>query len=89
MNIGYERESGSFCEVANDFIPVSYPGTGDIFASVLAGALLRENSLPQAMWQAVDFVSHCIQATFQARTPVREGVLLEAALSKLCLDQRE
>lgn len=84
MNIGYERESDSFCEVANDFIPVRYPGTGDIFASVLAGALLRENCLPQAMRQAVDFVSLCIQTTFRAQTPVREGVLLEAALPQLC-----
>jgi pyridoxine kinase len=87
INIGYERDSDSYCEISNDFIPVRYPGTGDIFASVLAGSLLKGESLPQAMRQAVDFVSVCIQATFQAQTPVREGVLLEAALPKLWQSQ--
>lgn len=83
MNIGYERETGSYCEIVNPYVPVRYPGTGDIFASVLIGCLLKGHVLPQAMQQAVDFVSACIYKTFQAQTPVREGVLLEAVLPQI------
>ena len=84
MNIGYERESGSFCEISTAYIPVRYPGTGDIFASVLLGGLLNGKTLPAAMQTAADFVSDCIRVTFHAQTPVREGVLLEAVLPQLC-----
>jgi pyridoxine kinase len=83
MNIGYERESGSFQEVVCEHIPARYPGTGDIFASVVAGALLYKLSLPVAMKLAADFVATAIKATFVAGTPAREGVLLESALPRL------
>ena len=83
-NLGYEHSTGRFWEVATDFIPVSYPGTGDIFASVLAGSLMQGCSLPQAMQQAAEFVTLCIEVTFQAKTPTRDGVLLETVLPQLC-----
>ena len=83
MTLGYDRSCGSFYQVANPFIPVRYPGTGDIFASVLAGALLKKAGLAKAMQQAVDFVSLCIEVTHQANTPAREGVLLESVLPQL------
>ncbi|WP_425058734.1 Pyridoxal kinase PdxY [Sporomusa carbonis] len=84
MNIGYERSSGCFWEVINKHIPARYPGTGDIFASVLAGALLHKHKLPAAMKLAADFVSLTIKTTFAAGTPTREGVLLESHLPWLC-----
>lgn len=84
LNMGYEKSSGCFFEVASDYVPAKYPGTGDIFASVLIGALLQGKRLPAAMQQAVDFVALCVQTTFAARTSPREGVLLELALFSLC-----
>ncbi|SMC50656.1 pyridoxamine kinase [Sporomusa malonica] len=80
MNIGYERGSGCFWEVVSEHIPARYPGTGDVFASVLAGALLYKHGLPFAMQLAADFVATAIKTTFAAATPTREGVLLESAL---------
>jgi len=84
LNMGYEKSSGCFFEVASDYVPANYPGTGDIFASVLIGALLQGKRLPAAMQQAAEFVALCVQTTFAARTPPREGVLLELALFSLC-----
>ncbi|MEG2203926.1 MAG: pyridoxamine kinase, partial [Oscillospiraceae bacterium] len=43
-NIGYDRGRGSFWCVPCDYVPVSYPGTGDLFAAVLTGALLGDDS---------------------------------------------
>ena len=63
---------------------ICYPGTGDIFASVLVGRLLKGDSLPVAMKQAADFVAVAIKTTFDAEIPTREGVLLESVLPNLC-----
>lgn len=84
FNIGYERSTGSFWEVSADMIPARYPGTGDIFASVLVGELLKGQSLLAAMRQAADFAALAIKITFEAATPTREGVLLESVLPWLC-----
>lgn len=79
MNIGYERSTGRFWQVVSEQIPARYPGTGDIFASILAGAPLNKESVPQAIELAADFVALAIKATYAAGSPTREGVLLECA----------
>ncbi|MCE5284806.1 MAG: pyridoxamine kinase [Pelosinus sp.] len=84
VNAGYERKTHSFWEVKSKRISVGYPGTGDIFASVLGGVLLKGRNLPMAMELATDFVTRSIKNTFQANTPAREGVLFETALPWLC-----
>lgn len=89
LNIGFERETGHYWEVVSKHIPAHYPGTGDIFASVLAGSLLGRYSLPDAMLKAAQFVEHAIKVTFAAGTPAREGVLLERVLPWLCQTPEE
>jgi pyridoxine kinase len=84
-NLVYDRRSGDFRQFTSDLVPVKFPGTGDIFASVMLGHLLRGCSLPAAVDRAGRFVHEAVRATFAAGTPAREGVLLETALGK-CLD---
>ncbi|MFW6344671.1 MAG: pyridoxamine kinase [Sediminispirochaetaceae bacterium] len=81
--VAYDRDDGRFWKVICDYVPVFYPGTGDLFASVLVGALLQGDSLPIAVERAVRFVSMSIRATFGHRTPNREGVLFERVLGSL------
>ena len=80
----YESETARFSQIVRELIPARYPGTGDIFASVLLGALLEKHSLPDAMKMADHFVASSVQDTFLAGTPTREGVLLENSLHRLC-----
>lgn len=80
MNIGYERSTGAFWEVLSEYIPAKYPGTGDIFASILLGALLAKQTVPKAMQLAAEFVGLAVKLTYEAGTPAREGVLLEKAM---------
>lgn len=89
LNMGFEKETGCFWQTANQLIPARYPGTGDIFAGVLTGVLLQRQGLPAAMKLAADFTAQCIRAAYQAGTPEREGVLLEAALPWLCQQQNK
>ncbi len=83
FNMGYDRSLKRHWRVAARRIPAHYPGTGDAFASVLAGALLKGDSLPEAMQRATEFVSLAVKLTHKAGTPQREGVLLEKALPSL------
>ena len=79
-NIGYDRDGGAYWYVPCDYVPVSYPGTGDIYASVLVGSLLTGDSLSMAMGRATSFVELAIKTTFSYGTDPRYGVMLESAL---------
>lgn len=61
----------------------SFPGTGDVFASVLAGALLHRTPLREAAQRAADFTGLCVARTSEAGTPREEGLLLEPMLAHL------
>jgi len=63
--------------------PKSFPGTGDIFASVLLGALMRGDALTDATRAAADFVGEVIAYSQACGEPTRDGVLLEPMLLKL------
>ncbi len=49
------------------------PGTGDIFASVIAACALQNIAFPAAVKKAADFVALCIHGSEEAGTPVRPG----------------
>lgn len=63
--------------------PAHFPGTGDLFASVLLGALMRGDELPGSVRQAVDFVQRCVAQSIQIGTPPLEGVQFEPMLKEL------
>jgi len=79
----YDARLNRFWKVACDFIPTNYPGTGDIFTSVLTGCILQGDSLPIAIERAVQFVSMAIRTRFGYQAPPREGVLIEKILQNL------
>ena len=85
---------GGLCNACRDeagrvqilpFTPVArhYPGTGDIFASVLAAALTRGQSLAQGVVLAADFVKYAISISAEVALDENYGVQLEAALPML------
>ena len=81
--VAYDKESDAYWKLACKYIPAQYPGTGDIFASVMIGSLLEGESLPVALDRAVQFISQCIKASFGFNYPKRNGVLLERELGLL------
>lgn len=84
-NIGYSRENNEIVIVPFDIIPVSYPGTGDLFTSVLIGNVLSGNDLRKSIEEASKFVSKAVALTYQDGTNPREGVCFEKILSDLHL----
>ena len=81
--VGFDRENGSFWKVANDYVPAHYSGTGDMFASVLIGGILKGDSLPVAINRASAFTELCIKTTYSYQLPWTEGLMLEGQLSWL------
>lgn len=79
-NLGYDRDRGNYWRVDCDYLPVNYPGTGDIFASVLTGGLLTGDSLPIAMNRATTFLELAIKTTYSYNADTRFGVMLETTL---------
>ena len=68
---------------------ISYPGTGDIFASVLLGALMQGNDFETACTRAADFIVLLISESAKIDTPVRMGVALEPHLVALIQEEGE
>lgn len=87
-NVGYDRRTHSFWRVKCSYVPVNYPGTGDLFCSILVGAYLNGDSLPIAMDRATCFLELAIKRTFSYGTDPRFGVSFEPVLSWLSEDQR-
>ncbi len=79
----YERAGDCFSVLSQPRIPAHYPGTGDLFASVLLGRLMQDAPLTDAAQTASAFVSRAIALALEARTPPREGVPFEALLHPL------
>ncbi len=81
--VAYDKIADRFWQVQCTYIPAYYPGTGDIFTSVMTGSLLHGQSLPIALDRSVQFVTQAIRASFGHEYPRREGVLLESVLDNL------
>lgn len=69
--------------LTNEHVGTGYPGTGDIFASVLLGGMLKGKKLVNCVDFAARFISELVLDTYAAKTPIRDGVLLEDHLHKL------
>ncbi|MBQ8790433.1 MAG: pyridoxamine kinase [Ruminiclostridium sp.] len=85
-NIGYDNKTDEFWRVDWNHIPANYPGTGDIFCSVLTAALMKGQTLPEAISRAAKFTEITINTTYKNGTEARTGVLFEYDLGWLMRD---
>ena len=72
-----------YTTVATPIAGASRPGTGDIFASILAADAVRGETLLSSVQKAANFVGLCIAGSEKAGTPVQEGVVFEKYLAAL------
>lgn len=76
-------DGDDFWKLKCDYTPVDFHGTGDIFTSVIAGALARGDGFEQATALAAHFVKTAIDATLEEKWEARLGVLIEKVLGTL------
>ena len=74
---------GNISVIERERFPVFYSGTGDVFASSLAAAMLRGFSLEKAAEMASDFIIDCILETRKTSGDRNYGVNFELCLPKL------
>ena len=79
----FDRASGGTEFLFDTFIGKEFHGTGDVFASVLTGALVKGKTLHEAVRLAEAFVRECAIQTMPQNIPAREGVDFEPILWKL------
>lgn len=79
----YDSRTEQYFWYYNERMPVSFHGTGDIFASAFTGAWTRGMRLCDALVLAVDYTLECIRETMRDEDRRFYGVNFESALPML------
>ena len=79
----FDRADGRIQAVQVQRVPRDFSGTGDLFTSVLTGAMVKGIPLIQAARTAADFVQSCAARTLAAGNTDGEGVDFEPLLGLL------
>ncbi|MCD8009230.1 MAG: pyridoxamine kinase [Lachnospiraceae bacterium] len=81
--IGYDREEDSKFMIPFSYVPVRFPGTGDIFSSVLTGKVLDGCPLRESTAKAMDTVRELIVRN-RGNEDKFKGIPLESCLEVIC-----
>ena len=81
---GKDNITNEFFSYDFDRVERNYPGTGDLFASVLLGGLLKGRDFKSAVCFAADYTGDVMKYSACFDTPTREGVAFEGMLGRLC-----
>ena len=81
--VAYDSEKNAYFQYFREHIDVSFHGTGDVFTSALAGAVVLGKSMPDALRIAVDYTVECIRTTMPDIKEHWYGVKFESCLPGL------
>lgn len=81
--VAYDSKTDTYSEYFSENLPESFHGTGDVFSSALCGALVRGQSMKEALKTAVEFTVDAIRISSADPEQPRYGVRFEAALPGL------
>ena len=76
----YDSVSGEYYFYANEKLPASFHGTGDVYASATLGAMMRGFSVPESLSIAVDYTLLTMKKTMADENHRFYGVNFEEAL---------
>ena len=76
----YDSKKDSYFSYYNEKLPVSFHGTGDIYASSALGAMMRGISTEDSLAIAVDYTLECMKQTMADENHRFYGVNFETAL---------
>ena len=76
-------ENGEYTYYEHEKLPRGWHGTGDVYASVFTGALMRGKTAAEAAAIAADFALECIKETAANEPDHWYGVAFEKVLGKL------
>ncbi len=79
LTVSFSKDS-TFCEHETDLCPISFPGTGDLFSSLLLCAVMEGKSFHDAVEYAAQNTTESVRISQGVDEPTRNGVLLEKFL---------
>ncbi|NCB01127.1 MAG: pyridoxamine kinase [Spirochaetia bacterium] len=83
--VSYDKIKDTFAHFSQQHIPVSYPGCGDLFASILTGRLLQGADFSSAVADAAYLVKKAVEYSHQREVPPRHGVSPESIAYELVM----
>ncbi|WP_054742198.1 pyridoxamine kinase [Cellulosilyticum ruminicola] len=87
-SVGIDLEKDEWYEVKTSYNHKSYSGTGDIFASILCGALTRGAQLKDSIELATHFIGKAIEYTEKVPNwDTRDGIMFEKFLKELSINE--
>ena len=81
--MAYDSCKNEFYEYYNEHLPVSFHGTGDVFASLLLAGLMNNRTVQDAAAMALALTHDAIALTLKDGQPLRYGVQFEKILPQL------
>lgn len=82
-NYAYDKVLNKFCTTQTKKLPINLSGTGDLFSSVLVGAVLNDLPLCVSLELSADFVYTSILNTMNSGRNERDGIQFEQLLCSL------
>ena len=83
LNLAYQKDKGEFAHTVYPLVYPHFNGTGDVFTSVLCGALVNGLSIGEALEKAAEFVYISAEFTAEKGGDTADGVLIEHFLHRL------
>lgn len=86
FTLAYDKDLNKFYKVETQHINISFPGTGDTFASIMLSYILKGESFDKSVSRACSFIYKLIEEGKHHIEDIREGLPLEMFLKDLILD---
>ncbi len=81
--VAYDAAERTIRHFRQQYAPVSFPGCGDLFASILCALLVRGTPFYTAVQRSSELVSTAVHRSWRAAVPVRMGVAVELIIADL------
>ena len=85
ITFAYDKEREYGFNVTSEYNNKSYSGTGDIFASIICGMLVRGLEFEMAVSKACSFIKKAVDITSLENTDKKNGVLFEPLIGELII----
>lgn len=79
---GYDSQNNEYFSHEYKYIPIKFPGTGDIFSSILTGHVLNGDSLNISVKKAMDVVEFLIEKSKDTQD-IFKGILIETFINEI------
>jgi pyridoxine kinase len=81
--VGYDSLKDQLTTTSHNYLPISYPGCGDLFASILTALMVKGESFDKALKKADELVSTAVYRSWKTKREQRRGVAVELIIDEL------